>query len=147
MYKNPAKISILFEFGCITTMDFCYICPNQHKNVEDNEFMKHSILTIFVFATLQLSNANICAQAPKGEFMMVADKKIKVDDKLCYQIRKGISRKDTAKWELFCGEFTYFYYQDSVQYKLYVKKYDPQADTIRVIRDITNHLGRSNPFW
>ncbi len=40
--------------------------------------MKHSILTIFVFATLQLSNANILLKKdPNGEFMMVAEKKSK----------------------------------------------------------------------
>ena len=110
--------------------------------------MKHIIFKILILVITTLCGvANICAQNSEWEWMIIGDQKIKVDDKRCYLIRKGISRKDTAKWEVFCGEFTYFYYQDSVQYKLYVEKYDPQADTIRVIRDITNHLGRSNPFW
>ena len=96
--------------------------------------MKHSILTIFVFATLLLSVANICAQNSEWEWMTVGDQKIKVDDKRCYLIRKGISRKDTAKWEVFCGGFTNFYYEEGYPYKLYVEKYDPQADTINVIK-------------
>lgn len=62
--------------------------------------MKHSILTIFVFATLLLSDANVFAQEPKGEFMMVADKKIKVDDKLCYQM------KQLTFWAMAAKRFT-----------------------------------------
>lgn len=52
--------------------------------------MKHSILTIFVFATLQLSNANICAQNSEWEWMTVGNQKIKVDDKRCYLIQQVV---------------------------------------------------------
>lgn len=96
--------------------------------------MKHPILTIFVFATLLLSNANICAQNSEWEWMAVGNQKIKVDDKRCYLIRKVISRKDAVKWEVFCGEFTNFWYEEGYPYKVFVAKYDPQADTINVIK-------------
>lgn len=96
--------------------------------------MKHPILTIFVFATLLLSNANICAQNSEWEWMTVGNQKIKVDDKRCYLIRKVISRKDAVKWEVFCGEFTNFWYEEGYPYKVFVAKYDPQADTINVIK-------------
>ncbi len=67
---------------------FAIFAQTDIKNEDDDLFMKHSILTIFVFATLLLSNANVCAQDPKGVFMMEAEKKIKVDDKLCYQMKQ-----------------------------------------------------------
>lgn len=50
--------------------------------------MKHSILTIFCFCDVAAEQRKYLAQDPKGEFMMVADKKIKVDDKLCYQMKQ-----------------------------------------------------------
>ena len=50
--------------------------------------MKHSILTIFCFCDVAVEQRKYLAQDPNGEFMMVADKKIKVDDKLCYQMKQ-----------------------------------------------------------
>lgn len=95
--------------------------------------MKHIIFKILILVITTLCGvANICAQNSEWEWMTVGDQKIKVDDKRCYLIRKGISRKDTAKWEVFCGGFTNFYYEEGYPYKLYVEKYDPQADTINV---------------
>lgn len=97
--------------------------------------MKHIIFKILILVTTTLLGvANICAQNSEWEWMTVGNQKIKVDDKRCYLIRKGISRKDTAKWEVFCGGFTNFYYEEGYPYKLYVEKYDPQADTINVIK-------------
>lgn len=97
--------------------------------------MKHIIFKILILVITTLCGvANICAQNSEWEWMIVGDQKIKVDDKRCYLIRKGISRKDTAKWEVFCGGFTNFYYEEGYPYKLYVEKYDPQADTINVIK-------------
>lgn len=97
--------------------------------------MKHIIFKILILVTTTLWGvANICAQNSEWEWMTVGNQKIKVDDKRCYLIRKGISRKDTAKWEVFCGGFTNFYYEEGYPYKLYVEKYDPQADTINVIK-------------
>ena len=97
--------------------------------------MKHIIFKILILVITTLCGvANICAQNSEWEWMTVGDQKIKVDDKRCYLIRKGISRKDTAKWEVFCGGFINFYYEEGYPYKLYVEKYDPQADTINVIK-------------
>lgn len=97
--------------------------------------MKHIIFKILIFVTTTLLGvANICAQNSEWEWMIVGDQKIKVDDKRCYLIRKVISRKDAVKWEVFCGGFTNFYYEEGYPYKLYVEKYDPQADTINVIK-------------
>ncbi len=97
--------------------------------------MKHIIFKILILVITTLCGiANICAQNSEWEWMTVGNQKIKVDDKRCYLIRKGISRKDTAKWEVFCGGFTNFYYEEGYPYKLYVEKYDPQADTINVIK-------------
>ncbi len=97
--------------------------------------MKHIIFKILILVTTTLLGvANICAQNSEWEWMIVGDQKIKVDDKRCYLIRKVISRKDAVKWEVFCGGFTNFYYEEGYPYKLYVEKYDPQADTINVIK-------------
>ena len=97
--------------------------------------MKHIIFKMLILVITTLCGiANICAQNSEWEWMTVGNQKIKVDDKRCYLIRKGISRKDTAKWEVFCGGFTNFYYEEGYPYKLYVEKYDPQADTINVIK-------------
>ena len=97
--------------------------------------MKHIIFKILILVTTTLWGvANICAQNSEWEWMIVGDQKIKVDDKRCYLIRKVISRKDAVKWEVFCGGFTNFYYEEGYPYKLYVEKYDPQADTINVIK-------------
>lgn len=97
--------------------------------------MKHIIFKILIFVTTTLCDVtNICAQNSEWEWMIVGDQKIKVDDKRCYLIRKVISRKDAVKWEVFCGGFTNFYYEEGYPYKLYVEKYDPQADTINVIK-------------
>ena len=97
--------------------------------------MKHIIFKILILVTTTLlCVANICAQNSEWEWMTVGNQKIKVDDKRCYLIRKVISRKDAVKWEVFCGGFTNFYYEEGYPYKVYVEKYDPQADTINVIK-------------
>lgn len=110
--------------------------------------MKHICNIILFFVTMLLSTVSGFAQSSKGEFMRVADHRIMVDDKWCYLIKKGYSRKDTTNWEPFCGEFTTsyysslcdeivnFYYVEGYSRTLLVKKYDPQADTIHVIQEI-----------
>ena len=93
-------------------------------------------LTQTLLFTTLLSAASSLAQNPEGEFMRVADHQVLVDDKLCYWVKKGAHRRDATKWEPFCGEFTNFYYIEGYQRTLFVKKYDLQADTIHVIKDI-----------
>ena len=106
--------------------------------------MKPNILKTILLATLLLSTASGFAKNLKGEFMQVADHRVTVDDKRCYLIKK-LGRKDTTKWELFCGEFSNFYYEEGYPYQTYVEKYDPQADTIHVIKT----FGRdgSEAYW
>lgn len=74
---------------------------------------------------------------PQAEFMRVHRCRIVVNDSLCYQVRKGYSRKDTAAWEPFCGEFHNFYFEEGYPHTLYVKEYNPHADTIFVIKEIS----------
>ena len=95
--------------------------------------MKH-ILNIILLFTL-LSATSGFAQSSEGEYMQVAAERVTVDDKRCYLIKR-YSRKDTIKWDPFCGEFSNFYYEEGYPYKLYVEKYDPHADTIHVIKTI-----------
>ena len=106
--------------------------------------MKPNILKTILLTTLLLSTASGFAQNLEGEFMQVADHRVTVDDKRCYLIKK-LGRKDTTKWEPFCGEFSNFYYEEGYPYQTYVEKYDPQADTIHVIKTI----GRdgSEAYW
>lgn len=105
--------------------------------------MKHILKTILL-TTLLLSTASGFAQSSEGEYMQVADHRVMVDDKRCYLIKKGLSRKDTTKWEPFCGEFSNFYYEEGYPYKIYVEKYDPHADTIHVIKGI--YRDSSDPY-
>lgn len=101
--------------------------------------MKHYILKIITLvATVLFANA-VYSQYVTGEFMRVAAKKIEVDGKLCYSVRKGYSRKGTAKWEPFCGKL-YGDYDDGIERVLFVVDYDPKADVICVLR----HLGRES---
>ena len=104
--------------------------------------MKH-ILNIILLFTL-LSATSGFAQSSEEEYMQVADHRVMVDDKRCYLIKKGLSRKDTTKWEPFCGEFSNFYYEEGYPYKIYVEKYDPHADTIHVIKGI--YRDSSDPY-
>ncbi|MBR3520717.1 MAG: DUF4377 domain-containing protein [Paludibacteraceae bacterium] len=98
--------------------------------------MKHILNIILLFTTLLLSTVSGFAQNLEGEFMQVAAERVTVDDKRCYLIKKRYSRKDTIKWDPFCGEFSNFYYEEGYPYMLYVEKYDPHADTIHVIKTI-----------
>ena len=98
--------------------------------------MKPNILKTILLATLLLSTASGFAKNLKGEFMQVAAERVTVDDKRCYLIKKGLSRKDTTKWESFCGEFSNFYYIEGFPREIYVEKYDPHADTIHVIKGV-----------
>ena len=106
--------------------------------------MKHICNITLFFTTLLLSTASGFAQNLEGEYMQVADHRVMVDDKRCYLIKKGLSRKDTTKWEPFCGEFSNFYYEEGYPYKIYVEKYDPHADTIHVIKGI--YRDSSDPY-
>ena len=75
--------------------------------------------------------------APQAEFMRVHSERIKVNDSLCYQVRRGYRWKDTTAWEPFCGEFHNFYFEEGYPHTLYVKEYNPHADTIFVIKEIS----------
>ena len=70
-------------------------------------------------------------------FMRVHKERITVNDSLCYQIRKGWRGRDTTAWEPFCGKFSNFLYEEGEEYTLQVKEYDPHADTIFVIKEIS----------
>jgi hypothetical protein len=115
--------------------------------------MKHHILKKIILAgAMLMSVANVLAQTSdgerqkkdstertrfaSGEYMKVAPYRVKVNDKLCYMVKKGYSRKD--KWDLYCGEISNFYYQDGYDYTLYVDKYDISSDTILNIKTIAS---------
>ena len=104
--------------------------------------MRHNLLISILLTTLLLSTASGFS---KGKYMQVADHRVTVDDKRCYLIKKGLGRKDTTKWELFCGEFSNFYYEEGYPYQTYVEKYDPQADTIHVIKTLCRD--GSDTYW
>lgn len=87
--------------------------------------------------TLMLGLATTSVFSEDGEFMKVSGDQILVDgSKYCYQIRKGHARRDNAEWTTYCGGFTNFFYEKGYQYTMFVEKYDPQADSIRVIKTI-----------
>ena len=119
--------------------------------------MKHHIFKKIILAGAMLMGvANVLAQTsdgerPKknstertgsasGEYMKVAPYRVKVNDKLCYMVKKGYSRKD--KWDLYCGEISNFYHrEDGYEYALYVDKYDISSDTILNIKTLASSGG------
>lgn len=115
--------------------------------------MKHHILKKIILAgAMLMSVANVLAQTSdgerqkknstertgfaSGEYMKVAPYRVKVNDKLCYMVKKGYSRWHNDKWELYCGVISNFYYQDGYDYALYVDKYDISSDTILNIKTL-----------
>lgn len=73
------------------------------------------------------------------DYMLVHPCRVEVNDSLCYLVKKGQGKevRETGKWELFCGEFSNLYFEEGFSPTLYVEKYDPKADTIRVIKTIS----------
>lgn len=96
--------------------------------------MKNRILTLFL--GIFLSSAAISQEYMKVSAIPVITEK----NQQCLQIRPGYSRKDTARWVPYCGILENFRYEQGYEYTLYVKKYDPRAETIQVIKII----GRDN---
>lgn len=74
--------------------------------------------------------------------MMIVDRKFKVDDKVCYTVKEGYSRKHKTPLVSFCGEFIMrgsgekLNYDEVYVYTIQVDKFDPQADTIFVLKTI-----------
>lgn len=117
--------------------------------------MKHHVLKKIILAgAMLMSVANVLAQtsdgerqkknstertgSASGECMKVAPYRVKVNDKLCYMVKKGYSRKNKDKWDLYCGEISNFYYQDGYDYILYIDKYDISSDTILNIKTLAS---------
>jgi len=114
-----------------------------------------ALITLFaLFALFSVSAQQAKKPAPKVapveenvEFMKVASTYV-VDSetgKRCFQIRKGMSRKDANSdaWTTYCGKFSdNFRFEMGYEYTLKVPKgaYDPNAETIEVIKVI----GRDN---
>ncbi len=95
--------------------------------------MKKLFLSLIIGAVASTAYS----QDVQGEFMKVSGDQVLVDgSKYCYQIRKGHARRDNVEWTTFCGGFTNFFYEKGYQYTMYVEKYDPSADSIRVIKTI-----------
>ena len=76
----------------------------------------------------------VAREVPGGQCMKIHKKRIKVNDSLCYQVRKGWSSRDTTAWEPFCGKFSNFLYKKGEEYTVFVKEYNPHADTIFVVK-------------
>lgn len=117
--------------------------------------MKHHVLKKIILAgAMLMSVANVLAQtsdgerqkknstertgSASGECMKVAPYRVKVNDKLCYMVKKGYSRRNKDKWNLYCGEISNFYYRDGYDYALYVDKYDISSDTILNIKTLAS---------
>lgn len=90
--------------------------------------MKKLILALFLGAFLYPTFS--------AEYMKVSPERIVDGANRCYKIKPGYSRKDKSEWVNFCGDFTNFYYVQGYEYTIYVEKYDPSLDSIRVIKTI-----------
>jgi|GEM_PF-582288 len=74
-------------------------------------------------------------------FMKVAPEPIITpDNKRCFLVKPGYSRKDTTEWEPYCGKLVNFFYEQGYEYTVQIDKYDIEAPYIRVI----NTIGRDN---
>ncbi len=133
----------------------CYQVRKEYSGIDTTAWEPFcGVLDNFYFRswyeyTLQVEEYNphadtICviktiAQYPKGQFMKIHSERITVNDSLCYQVRKGFSRRDKTPWEPFCGKFSNLWYEEGYGYTLYVKEYNPHADTIHVIKTIARY--------
>ena len=130
----------------------CYQVRKEYSGIDTTAWEPFcGVLDNFYFRswyeyTLQVEEYNphadtICviktiAQYPKGQFMKIHRERIMVNDSLCYQVRKGFSRRDKTPWEPFCGKFSNLWCEEGYEYTLHVKEYNPRADTIHVIMTI-----------
>ena len=130
----------------------CYQVRKEYSGIDTTAWEPFcGVLDNFYFRswyeyTLQVEEYNphadtICviktiAQCPKGQFMKIHRERIMVNDSLCYQVRKGFSRRDKTPWEPFCGKFSNLWCEEGYEYTLQVKEYNPHADTIHVIMSI-----------
>ena len=95
--------------------------------------MKGFVLTLF-FTIFIL-------QVEAQHFMKVSpDLVVTEDNKRCFLIRSGFSRRDSSVWVPFCGRFVNFTYEQGYEYTLQVDKFDPNARVIKVIKIV----GRDN---
>jgi len=101
----------------------------------------HIFKLLTLVATLLLYTFVVFSQS--HDFMKVASRKIQVDDKLCYSVRKGYSWRDTTKWVPYCGVIKNLYHEDGFEYSLMIDKFDIHADTICVVRTIASYRPQS----
>ena len=110
-----------------------------------------ALTTLFTFFALcGVSAQQAKKPAPKPaqqeeqvEFMKVASTyTVTEDGKRCFQVRKGMSRKDanSAAWTPYCGKLNNFKFEQGYEYTLKVVKYDPNAEEMDVIKIV----GRDN---
>ncbi|MDR1730240.1 MAG: DUF4377 domain-containing protein [Prevotellaceae bacterium] len=110
-----------------------------------------TLFTLFALIGVSAQGAKKSAapaqQEEQVDFMKVAST-YAIDPetgKRCYQIRKGMSRKDanSAAWTTYCGKFSEnFRFEMGYEYTLKIAKgaYDPNAEVIEVIKVV----GRDN---
>ena len=79
---------------------FAIFAQTNIKNEVDDVIYETFYFDYICFCNVATEQRKYLAQDPKGEFMMVADKKIKVDDKLCYQM------KQLTFWAMAAKRFT-----------------------------------------
>ena len=79
---------------------FAIFAQTNIKNEVDDVIYETFYFDYICFCDVAAEQRKYLAQDPKGEFMMVADKKIKVDDKLCYQM------KQLTFWAMAAKRFT-----------------------------------------
>ncbi|MBO4805414.1 MAG: DUF4377 domain-containing protein, partial [Paludibacteraceae bacterium] len=87
-----------------------------------------AILLILFSASLGFSLDN------QAQYMKIHPFKVKINDSLCYQVREGNNKR--IVWKPFCGQFRNFVYREGYEYTVYVKKYDPEADSMFVTKAI-----------
>lgn len=103
---------------------------------KDFEYEDGHLFRLYVDNYNLQSDTIAVQQIRVGEFVKIAPFRGIVDGKRCYLTKR--SGKNVKEWNLFCGElFMSYPLQKDVETQVLVKKYDINADTIKVLRAIT----------
>lgn len=95
---------------------------------------KYSLIFVSLLSMMSLCTVESSAKWHEYDYLLVHPCRVKVNDTLCYLIRKErlSYAKGAKKWDLFRGEFSNYYFEEGYMGALLVDKYDPYADTIHV---------------
>ncbi len=98
--------------------------------------MKHFIiLKYFLFVSFYLSAGGIGAHG--ADYISVSERRVLVNDSVCYLVKKKVGQKDKNPWIPYCGIIDKLYYENA-EYALLVDSFDVKSDTMHIIRTVSS---------